>query len=165
MTTKINTLEELYIDMLKDLYSAETQITKALPKMIKAAQSPELRKGFEEHLKQTQHHVERIEEVFTDLEGSPKGKKCAGMEGLLKEGEELVEAEIAPDVLDAGLIAAAQKVEHYEIASYGTVRAYAQTLGYDNAVALLQATLAEEAETDKKLTMLAESVINMEAAQ
>jgi ferritin-like metal-binding protein YciE len=165
MATKINTLEVLYVDLLKDLYSAETQIVKALPKMIKAAQSPDLRKGFEEHLKQTQHHVERIEEAFTDLEGSPKGKKCVGMEGLLKEGEELMEAEIAPDVLDAGLIAAAQKVEHYEIASYGTVRAYAQTLGYENAVALLQATLNEEAEANEKLTALAESVINMQAAR
>ena len=163
MATKINNLKSLYIDLLKDLYSAETQIEKALPKMAKAAQSQELKKSFEEHLAQTHRHVERLKEAFLDLEGSPKGKKCVGMEGLLKEGEELLKAEVTPDVLDAGLIAAAQKVEHYEIASYGTARTYAQTLGYEDAAELLQETLDEEGAANEKLSMLAESNINMEA--
>lgn len=163
MATKINNLKSLYIDLLKDLYSAETQIEKALPKMVKAAQSPELKKSFEEHLTQTHRHVERLKEAFLDLNGSPKGKKCVGMEGLLKEGEELLKAEVTPDVLDAGLIAAAQKVEHYEIASYGTARTYAQTLGYEDAAELLQETLDEEGAANEKLSMLAESNINMEA--
>jgi ferritin-like metal-binding protein YciE len=165
MATKVKNLEDLYIDLLKDLYSAETQIEKALPKMAKAAQSPELKKGFEEHLNQTHAHVERLKEVFSGLDASPKGKKCVGMEGLLKEGDELMKENINPEVLDAGLIAAAQKVEHYEIASYGTVRTYAQTLGYGDAALLLQKTLDEEGTTNKKLTKLAVSYINSQASQ
>lgn len=164
MAMKISNLEDLYIDLLKDLYSAETQIEKALPKMIKAAQSQALKAGFGEHLKQTQRHIERIKEVFLDLDASPQGKKCVGMEGLLKEGDEIMKEDMNPDVLDAALIAAAQKVEHYEIASYGTARTYAQILGYDDAADLLQETLDEEAATDEKLTALAEQSINREAA-
>jgi ferritin-like metal-binding protein YciE len=152
MATKVNNLEDLYIDLLKDLYSAETQIEKALPKMAKAAQSPDLKKGFEEHLNQTHAHVERLKEVFSGLDASPKGKKCVGMEGLLKESDELMKEDINPEVLDAGLIAAAQKVEHYEIASYGTAL-------------LLQKTLDEEGTTNKKLTKLAVSHINSQASQ
>ena len=163
MASKMATLEDLYIDMLKDLYSAEKQLVKALPKMAKNAQSPDLQKAFQEHLKQTEGHVERIERIFSDLGGSPRGKKCVGMEGLVAEGNELLQEDTDPDVLDAGLIAAAQKVEHYEIASYGTVRTWAERLGYTNAVQLLQQTLDEEGAANKKLTEIAESHVNMEA--
>jgi len=159
----MQTLDDLYTDMLKDLYSAEKQLVKALPKMAKNAQSPDLQKAFQEHLKQTEGHVERIERIFSDLGGSPRGKKCVGMEGLVEEGNELLQEQVDPDVLDAGLIAAAQKVEHYEIASYGTVRTWAEHLGYNQAAQLLQQTLDEEGEANKKLTQLAESHINMEA--
>ena len=163
MASKMTTLEDLYIDMLKDLYSAEKQLVKALPKMAKNAQSPDLQKAFQDHLKQTEGHVERIERIFTDLEGSPRGKKCVGMEGLIEEGNELLQEDVEPDVLDAGLIAAAQKVEHYEIASYGTARAWAERLGYDKAARLLQQTLDEESMANEKLTKIAESHVNMEA--
>jgi ferritin-like metal-binding protein YciE len=163
MASKMQTLDDLYTDMLKDLYSAEKQLVKALPKMAKNAQSPDLQKAFQEHLKQTEGHVERIERIFSDLGGSPRGKKCVGMEGLVEEGNELLQEQVDPDVLDAGLIAAAQKVEHYEIASYGTVRTWAEHLGYNQAAQLLQQTLDEEGEANKKLTQLAESHINMEA--
>ncbi len=163
MASKLATLEDLYTDMLKDLYSAEKQLVKALPKMAKNAQSPDLQRAFQEHLKQTEGHVERIERVFSDLEGSPRGKKCVGMEGLIEEGAELLKEDVDPDVLDAGLIAAAQKVEHYEIASYGTARAWAEKLGYNDAARLLQQTLDEESTANEKLTQLAESYINMEA--
>lgn len=163
MASKMTTLEDLYTDMLKDLYSAEKQLVKALPKMAKNAQSPDLQKAFQEHLKQTEGHVERIERIFTDLEGSPRGKKCVGMEGLIEEGNEIMQEDAEPDVLDAGLIAAAQKVEHYEIASYGTARAWAERLGYDKAARLLQQTLDEESMANEKLTKIAESHVNMEA--
>jgi ferritin-like metal-binding protein YciE len=163
MASKMQTLGDLYIDMLKDLYSAEKQLVKALPKMAKNAQSPDLQKAFQEHLRQTEGHVERIERIFSDLNGSPRGKKCVGMEGLVEEGNELLQENVEPDVLDAGLIAAAQKVEHYEIASYGTVRTWAERLGYHNAAQLLQQTLDEEGEANKKLTQIAESHVNMEA--
>jgi ferritin-like metal-binding protein YciE len=163
MASKMQTLDDLYTDMLKDLYSAEKQLVKALPKMAKNAQSPDLQKAFQEHLKQTEGHVERIERIFSDLGSSPRGKKCVGMEGLVEEGSELLQEQVDPDVLDAGLIAAAQKVEHYEIASYGTVRTWAERLGYNQAAQLLQQTLDEEGEANKKLTQLAESHINMEA--
>jgi ferritin-like metal-binding protein YciE len=163
MASKMQTLDDLYTDMLKDLYSAEKQLVKALPKMAKNAQSADLQKAFQEHLKQTEGHVERIERIFSDLGGSPRGKKCVGMEGLVEEGNELLQEQVDPDVLDAGLIAAAQKVEHYEIASYGTVRTWAERLGYNQAAQLLQQTLDEEGEANKKLTQLAESHINMEA--
>jgi ferritin-like metal-binding protein YciE len=163
MASKMATLEDLYTDLLKDLYSAEKQLVKALPKMAKNAQSPDLQKAFQEHLRQTEGQVERIERIFQELEGSPRGKKCVGMEGLIEEGNELLQEDTEPDVLDAGLIAAAQKVEHYEIAGYGTARAWAQRLGYDKAARLLQETLQEESMANEKLTKIAESHINMEA--
>jgi ferritin-like metal-binding protein YciE len=163
MASKMSTLEDLYTDLLKDLYSAEKQLVKALPKIAKNAQSPDLQKAFQEHLKQTEGHVERIERIFSDLGGSPRGKKCVGMEGLIEEGNELLQEDAEPEVLDAGLIAAAQKVEHYEIASYGTARAWAQRLGYDQAARLLQETLEEESMANEKLTKIAESHVNMEA--
>jgi ferritin-like metal-binding protein YciE len=157
-------LRDLYIDELRDIYNAETQLVKALPKMAKAATSDELRSGFEEHLEQTRGHVSRLEQIFEDLDEKPSGKKCAGMEGLVKEGGELIKSEFEGEVKDAGLIGAAQRVEHYEIAAYGTVRAFAELLGDRNAVDLLNQTLEEEKETDKKLTQLA-SEINVEASQ
>ena len=163
MASKMATLEDLYTDLLKDLYSAEKQLVKALPKMAKNAQSPDLQKAFQEHLRQTEGQVERIERIFQELEGSPRGKKCVGMEGLIEEGNELLQEDVEPDVLDAGLIAAAQKVEHYEIAGYGTARAWAQRLGYDKAARLLQQTLEEESMANEKLTKIAESHVNMEA--
>lgn len=158
-----NRLKHLYIEELKDLYSAENQMVKALPKMIKAATSKDLRAGFEGHLEQTKGHVSRLEEIFKGLGESPKGKKCKGMEGLIKEGGEMIEEDPAPEELDAGLISAAQRVEHYEIAGYGCVRTYAKLLGENEAEALLQETLEEEKKTDAKLTQLAEN-INMEVA-
>ena len=163
MASKMATLEDLYTDMLKDMYSAEKQLVKALPKLAKNAQSPDLKKAFQEHLKQTEGHVERIERIFSDMEGSPRGKKCVGMEGLIEEGNEIMQEDAEPDVLDAGLIAAAQKVEHYEISSYGTARAWAERLGYDKAARLLQQTLEEESMANEKLTQIAESHVNMEA--
>lgn len=163
MASKMATLEDLYTDLLKDLYSAEKQLVKALPKMAKNAQSPDLQKAFQEHLRQTEGQVDRIERIFTEMGGSPRGKKCVGMEGLVEEGNELLQEDVEPDVLDAGLIAAAQKVEHYEIASYGTARAWAQRLGYDKAARLLQETLEEESMANEKLTKIAESHVNMEA--
>jgi ferritin-like metal-binding protein YciE len=158
-----NRLKHLYVEELKDLYSAENQMVKALPKMIKAATSKDLRAGFEGHLEQTKGHVSRLEEIFKGLGESPKGKKCKGMEGLIKEGGEMIEEDPAPEELDAGLISAAQRVEHYEIAGYGCVRTYAKLLGENEAEALLQETLEEEKKTDAKLTQLAEN-INLEAA-
>lgn len=155
-------LRELYIDELKDLYSAENQLVKALPKMAKAASSDELRQGFEQHLKQTQGHVQRLEKIFQALGESPKGKKCKGMEGLIEEGSEAMEEDYEDSVLDAALIGAAQRVEHYEIAGYGTVRSMAETLGESDHVSLLEETLEEEKETDEKLTELA-SHINTDA--
>ncbi len=149
-------LKELYIDELKDLYSAETQLVKALPKMAKGASSDELRQGFEEHLEQTKGHVQRLEQIFEALGESPKGKKCKGMEGLITEGGEVLEEDYEGNILDSALIGAAQRVEHYEIAGYGTVRAMAETLGETEHVDLLTQTLDEEKETDEKLTALAE---------
>jgi ferritin-like metal-binding protein YciE len=148
---KMESLHELFVEELKDLYSAENQILKALPKMAKAASSKDLKKGFEEHLQQTKGHVERLEKIFKELDESPKGKKCKGMEGLITEGKELMEEDAEPEALDAGLIAAAQHVEHYEIAGYGCVRTYAQLLGRDRIAQLLQKTLdkANGCETDQ----------------
>ena len=163
MSSKIDNLEELYKDLLKDLYSAEKQLVKALPKMVKGAGSEDLRTAFKNHLGQTEKHVERLEQVFSKLGGSPRGKKCVAMEGLVKEGGELLKEKIDPDALDAGLIAAAQKVEHYEIASYGTARTWARLMGYNDQAKILQQTLDEEGAADKKLTQLAESHINLEA--
>jgi len=162
---KENALKELYVDELRDIFNAENQLTKALPKMAKAATSNELRAGFEEHLEQTKGHVRRLEQIFDALGEKPTGKKCKGMEGLIEEGEEMIEEEeLEEEVLDAGLISAAQRVEHYEIAAYGCVRTYAHLLGEDEAVELLEATLKEEKATDQKLTQLAEK-INIEAEQ
>ena len=154
-------LMELFVGELKDLYSAESQLIKALPKMAKAATSENLRAGFEHHLEQTKEHARRLEEICTELGEKPTGKKCGGMEGLIGEGKEMMD-EFDGDVLDAALISAAQRVEHYEIAGYGTVRTYAELLGNDRAVELLEETLTEEKETDQKLTELAVT-INVEA--
>jgi ferritin-like metal-binding protein YciE len=154
-------LKELYIDELKDLYNAENQLVKALPQLARAAASDELRQGFEEHLDQTKGHVERLEKIFQMLGESPKGKKCKGMEGLIEEGSEVMEEDYE-NLLDAALIGAAQRVEHYEIAGYGTVRSFAETLGETEHVSLLDETLSEEKETDEKLTELARQ-INAEA--
>jgi ferritin-like metal-binding protein YciE len=162
---ELNTLEELYIEQLRDLYSAENQILKALPKMIKAASHTELQRAFRTHEKQTAQQVKRLERIFKDLDMSPRGKKCAGMEGLIKEAQELIKERPDPDVLDAGLISAAQHVEHYEMAGYGTVRTYARQLGLDRHAELLQTTLDEEGETDKLLTELAETSINLDAEE
>jgi ferritin-like metal-binding protein YciE len=150
-------LKELYIDELKDLYNAENQLVNALPKMAKAASSEPLRKGFEEHLEQTKGHVQRLETVLKELDESPKGKKCKGMEGLIEEGSEAME-EYEEGLLDAALIGAAQRVEHYEIAGYGTVIAFAEELGEADHASLLTETLEEEKETDEKLNRLAKQV-------
>ena len=155
-------LKELYVDELKDLYNAENQLVKALPKMAKAASSEELRVGFEEHLEQTKSHVQRLEQIFEMLDESPKGKKCKGMEGLIEEGSEIMEEDFEGALLDAALIGAAQRVEHYEIAAYGTVRAFAEELGESEHASLLAETLEEEKEADEKLTELAKQ-INVEA--
>jgi ferritin-like metal-binding protein YciE len=157
-----DSLQELYIDELKDLFSAENQITKALPKMAKAASSDELRQGFEEHLEQTKGQIERLQQIFQMLGEKGTGKKCMGMEGLLKEGAEVMGEDYEDSVMDAALISAAQRVEHYEIAGYGSVIAYAELLGESEQAALLKDTLEEEKETDEKLTELSKE-INVEA--
>jgi len=162
---EMESLKELYVDELKDLWSAETQITKALPKMMKAASNPKLKKAFNTHLKQTERHVKRLERIFKELDESPRGKKCVGMEGLIKEAQELIKEKPDADVLDAGLIAAAQHVEHYEIAGYGCVRTWARQMGEERQAELLQETLDEEEQTDRLLTELAESEINVEAEE
>jgi len=164
MAKKMTSLDELYVDQLKDLYSAESQLIKALPKMAKAAGSSDLRIVFEEHLNQTKRQAERIERIFSERgNGSPKGKKCVAMEGLIEEGKEIMQEDMEEAVMDAGLIAAAQKVEHYEIASYGTARAWAQQMGYDRDADLLQQTLEEESTANEKLTQIAESHVNVQA--
>jgi len=162
---KLSTLDDLFHHELKDLYSAESQLVKALPKMAKAATNPELKAGFEEHLDQTKEHVERLKEIGSLLELGLTGHTCKAMEGLIKEGAELISEDAEPAVRDAGLIGAAQRVEHYEIAGYGTARALAQQLGHDEAVELLSETLEEEKETDAKLTELALTAVNEEADQ
>jgi ferritin-like metal-binding protein YciE len=151
-------LKELYVDELKDIYSAETQLVKALPKMAKAAVSAELREGFEEHLEQTKGHVRRLEQIFEALDEKPTGKHCNGMEGLIEEGDEAAKEDYEGETKDAALIGAAQRVEHYEIAAYGTVRAMAEKLGEDEAVGLLSETLQEEKDTDVKLSDLADKM-------
>lgn len=161
---KMLSLHDLLVIELRDLYHAETQITKALPKMAKAATAPNLKSAFEEHLKQTKGHIERLEKVFDLIGEKAKAKKCEAIEGLIEEGKQLMDENADENVLDAGLIAAAQKVEHYEMASYGCVRTWARQLGHNEAADLLQETLDEEGETDKKLTELAEGMINVEAA-
>jgi ferritin-like metal-binding protein YciE len=161
---KLSRLKHLYVEELRDLYSAENQLVKALPKMAKAATSLELRAGFAKHLDQTKEHVVRLQEIFNTLGESAKGKKCTGMEGLIKEGGALIAQDLAPEELDAGLISAAQHVEHYEIAGYGCVSTYAKLLGDNRAMSLLRQTLVDEKTTDEKLSQLAES-INLEAAE
>lgn len=151
-------MRELYVAELRDLYNAETQLTKALPRMAKASSNSELRQAFEEHLRQTSEQVSRLEQIFEMLDEKPTGKKCLGMEGLVKEGAETMKEDYEGSVMDAALIGAAQRVEHYEIAGYGTVREFAELLGEDEHVSLLEETLEEEKETDEKLTQLAEQI-------
>jgi ferritin-like metal-binding protein YciE len=160
---EIDSLRKLYVEELKDIYSAEKQLLQALPRMAKKTKNQELRKGFEMHVEQTRMQLERLDKIFEALGKSSRGKKCKGMEGLIEEGKEMMQEDMEPEVLDAALISAAQKVEHYEIASYGTVRTYANLLGEKDHVRLLQQTLDEEGEMDKQLTRLAESQINVEA--
>jgi ferritin-like metal-binding protein YciE len=155
---KENTLRELFLEELRDLYDAENRIVKALPKMAKACNSEELRSGFEEHLEQTKQHVERLKQIFGEMDEKASEKKCPGMVGIIQEGEELMGEDFEGSVADAALISAAQRVEHYEIAAYGCVRSWAQQLGEDKAAELLGKTLNEEKETDGKLTQLAEEI-------
>jgi len=159
---ELGSLRDLFVEELKDLYSAENQILKALPRMIKKASSRQLKSGFEQHLKETQGHVERLDKIFQELDESPRGKKCKGMEGIIADGKELMSQDAEPQVMDAGLISAAQHMEHYEIAGYGAVRTYADLLGHSNMVDLLQSTLDEEKTTDEKLTQVAGN-INVQA--
>jgi ferritin-like metal-binding protein YciE len=161
----MESLEDLFVNELKDLYSAEKQLVKALPRMAKAASSSKLRKGFEDHLKQTEGHVARLEKIFDSLDVKPRGPKCAAMEGLIEEGKTMMKEDAPEAVMDAALIAAAQRVEHYEIAGYGTVRSFARLLGHTEAERLLQKTLEEESETNEKLNKLAETEINEAAMQ
>jgi ferritin-like metal-binding protein YciE len=162
---KMTTLEDLFLDQLRDLFDAEHQLIKALPKMAQAAAAADLRAAFEEHLGQTRRHAERLEQVFEQIGARARAKKCPAMKGLIVEGKELMEEKAEPQVKDAGLIAAAQKVEHYEMAGYGCLVAWAQRLGYRDCVGLLRETLGEEKAADEKLTRLAEGHINREAAQ
>jgi ferritin-like metal-binding protein YciE len=162
----MDSFDKLYIDQLKDIYNAEKQLVRTLPRIAKASTSPELRSALEDHLEKTKTHVERLEEIFEEMGQRAAGKTCKGMQGLLEEGNELLEEDDAdPKVLDAGIIMAAQKVEHYEIATYGSLRTLAQMKGDERAVELLQETLDEEKEADQLLTQLAESSINVEAAE
>lgn len=161
---KMKTLEDLFHHEIKDLYSAEKQLTKALPKMAKAATNADLRAAFESHLEETEGHVERLEKILSKLGLGTRGPKCAAMEGLIEEGKEALEEDMEDDVRDAALIAAAQRVEHYEMAGYGCARTFAEQLGHDDAVALLQATLDEERSADEKLTEIAVSGVNQTAA-
>jgi ferritin-like metal-binding protein YciE len=160
----LDSLEKLFIEELKDVYNAEKQILRALPRMAKSAVSPDLRQAFTNHLRETEGQVKRLERIFQELGHAPRGKKCKGMEGLLEEGKEILEEDGEPAVIDAALISAAQRVEHYEIAAYGCLRSYAQLLGYSAAEQLLQQTLAEEEAADQKLSQLGESGINQAAA-
>jgi ferritin-like metal-binding protein YciE len=162
---KVDSLKKLYIHELKDLHSAEKQLLEALPKMAQKAAHTELRQAFEAHLKETRGHVDRLEKIFRDLEFSPGGERCEAMEGLIKEGENAVDDTEQEDVRDAAMIASAQRVEHYEIAAYGTARTYAEMLGRNQDVRLLQETLNEEKATDQKLNTLALEVVNPAAAE
>jgi ferritin-like metal-binding protein YciE len=162
-TMEQNDLRELYVDELKDLYDAENQLIKALPKMAEAATSDQLRSGFEQHLEQTREHAQRIERIFNSMGEKVKGKKCKGMNGLISEGQDVMGEDYDGELMDAALISAAQRVEHYEIAAYGTVRTFANILGEQEAVTLLEQTLEEEKETDEKLTELADN-LNFQAA-
>jgi ferritin-like metal-binding protein YciE len=160
---KLDSLKKLYLEELRDLYSAETQLVKALTEMVKGASSAELKQAFGNHLEQTEEHVERLNEIFGRLGEQPTGKTCKAMKGLIEEGSEMLEEEGEESVIDAGLIGAAQRIEHYEIASYGTVRTFADLLGEEDAAELLQQTLDEEGETNEELSELAERTVNKEA--
>jgi ferritin-like metal-binding protein YciE len=162
---EIDSLKKLYVEELKDLYSAEKQLIQALPRMAKKATNEQLKQAFQQHLEITQGQLERLDTIFEGLGKAARGKKCKAMEGLIEEGKEMMQEDMAEDVMDAALIAAAQRIEHYEIAGYGTVRTYAQLLGEKDAAKLLQQTLDEEGEADKRLSQLAESSINVEAMQ
>jgi ferritin-like metal-binding protein YciE len=164
-TMQMEDLRDLYVDQLRDLFNAENQLIKALPKMAKAASNEQLSQSFLDHLEETKGHAERLKEIFSELGEKPTGKVCKAMEGLIEEGKETMEEDAEPEVMDAGLIAAAQRVEHYEMAGYGTVRSFAKLLGETQAAKLLQQTLDEEGACDKKLSKLAESTINLEASK
>jgi len=160
---KLETLKDLYLEQLRDLHSAETQLVDELPKLAEAAHAPELARAIQDHLRETQTQVDRLETIFRHLKEDAKGETCMGMKGLIKEAQEMVKMRGEPEVIDAGLIAAAQRVEHYEIAAYGTVCTYAEMLGYDHHHQLLGRTLEEEKLADEKLTLLATSRINADA--
>jgi len=162
---KVNNLQELLIDELKDILNAETQLTKALPKLAKQCDSEELRMALEEHLEQTKTQKDRVESILTELTGSARGKTCKGMQGIIEEGNEMLDEIEDADTTDAAIIAACQKVEHYEMASYGCARTWARNLGLDDVADQLQEILDEEGEADKKLTVIAESFANKEAAE
>ena len=162
---ELNTLKDLYIHELKDLFSAEQQLVKALPKMAKAAANKDLAAGFQQHLEQTKEHAQRLQQILKNHQQTTRGPKCKGMEGIVAEGAEMIEEEADEEVKDAGLIASAQRVEHYEMAGYGTARTYAELLGDKEGEKLLQTTLEEERQTDQKLSKLAASAINVAAAK
>ncbi|HEX4667535.1 MAG TPA: ferritin-like domain-containing protein [Chthoniobacterales bacterium] len=162
---KLDSLRTLWIEEMKDLYSAENQLLKALPKMAKTATTPELKEAFQTHLEETQTHVDRLEEIFEKLGKKPNGKVCKAMKGLIEEGSEMMKEDGPDSVIDAGIIAAAQRVEHYEIAGYGVARTFASILGEDEAEDLLQETLDEEGAADEKLTEIAEGIVNEEAEE
>jgi ferritin-like metal-binding protein YciE len=159
----LDSMQDLFLNELKDVYNAEKQLVRALPRMAKAAESSELQQAFTKHLRETEGHVQRLERIFRSLGETPRGKKCKGMEGLIEEGKEILEEDGASEVIDAALISAAQRVEHYEIAAYGCLRTYAQLLGMNDADKLLQQTLEEEEATDQALTALGEGGINQAA--
>lgn len=158
-----HSMKDLLIEELRDIYHGETQITKALPKMARKATSPELRQAFESHLEETHRQVERLEEIFDELDARKRGKRCEAVEGLVEEAKEIMDLDLEPHVMDAGLIGAAQKVEHYEIAAYGTLRAWARDLGMTRIAELLEQTLSEEHEADRKLNQIATQRVNPEA--
>jgi ferritin-like metal-binding protein YciE len=160
----LDSLQALFLNELKDVYHAEKQLVEALPRLAKAARSPELRQAFASHFEETEGQVERLERIFVELGASARGKRCKGMEGLIEEGKEILEEEGDASVIDAALISAAQRVEHYEIAAYGCLRTYAQLLGHQSAVKLLELTLAEEEAADQKLTSIGEQSVNAQAA-
>ena len=163
-TTELNSFRDLFVNQIEDLYDAENRLTKALPKMADAATSPQLKQAIQQHLTETQGQVSRLETIFREINVEPKRETCEAMKGLISEGEEMMEAKGDPDVKDAAIIAAAQRVEHYEISGYGSARSFAQRLGLTQAANLLQQTLNEEAAADKKLTEIAESAVNVQAA-
>jgi ferritin-like metal-binding protein YciE len=162
---QMNDLQDLLVENLKDLYSAEKQLLRALPKVAKSADNDQLRQAVEKHIRETEGHVQRLEQVLANFGESTRGKKCKGMEGLIEENKELLEEDAEPEVLDAGLIVGCQKIEHYEIAGYGSAVTFAKLLGDQESARLLAQTLDEEERTDKILTQIAESSINVEAAQ